>query len=40
MKIDVRADEICMHDLPYGGHRLDGITHRPDGCRRLPITVS
>jgi hypothetical protein len=27
-----------MHDLPYGGHHLDGITHRPDGFNRLPIT--
>jgi hypothetical protein len=29
-----------MHDLPYGGHRPDGITHCPDGCSRLPKTVS
>jgi len=26
--------------LPYRGHRPDGITHRPDGSSRLPITVS
>jgi hypothetical protein len=32
--------ELCMDDLPYGGHRLDGITHRLDGCSCLPITVS
>jgi hypothetical protein len=40
MKTDVRTIELCMHDLPYGGHRPDRITHRPDGCSRLPITVS
>jgi hypothetical protein len=40
MKADVRMVERWMHDLPYGGHRPDGITHRPDGCSHLPITVS
>jgi hypothetical protein len=40
MKADVRTVELCMHDLPYRGHLPDGITHRPDGCSRLPITVS
>jgi hypothetical protein len=33
MKADVQTVECWMHDLPYGGHR-------PDGCSRLPITVS
>jgi hypothetical protein len=32
---DVRMVELCMHDLTYGGHRPDGITHRPNGCRNL-----
>jgi len=40
MKTDVRTVELRVHDLPYGGHRPDGITHRPDGSSRLPITVS
>jgi len=26
--------------LPYREPRLDGMTHRPDGSSRLPITVS
>jgi hypothetical protein len=40
LKADVRTVELDMHDLPYGGHRPDGITHRLDGYSRLPITVS
>jgi len=40
LKANFRMVEFDMHDLPYGGHCQDGITHRPDGYRRLPITVS
>jgi hypothetical protein len=40
MKVDVRTVELYMHVLPYGEHRPDGITHRPDGSNRLPIIVS
>jgi len=40
MKTDVQTVELYMHDLPYGGHRPNGITHHPDGSSRLPITVS
>jgi hypothetical protein len=40
MLTGIRTVELYMHDLPYGGHRPDGITHLPDGCCRLPITVS
>jgi hypothetical protein len=40
LKGDVWTVELCMHILPYGEHRPDGITHRPDGSSRLPITVS
>jgi hypothetical protein len=40
MKTDVRMVELCMYDLPYGGHRPDRITHCPDDFNRLPITVS
>jgi hypothetical protein len=32
MKKDVRTVELCMHDLPYEGERLDG-------CNYLPISV-
>jgi hypothetical protein len=39
-KIAVRTVELCTHVLPYGEHRLDKITHRPDGSSRLPITMS
>jgi hypothetical protein len=40
MKTNVRTVELRVHDLPYKGHLSDGITHRPDGSGRLPITVS
>jgi len=32
--------ELCMYDLPYGGHLSDGITHRPNSFSRLPVTMS
>jgi len=39
MEFDVQSVELLLHDLPYGDHP-DRITHRLDGCSRLPITVS
>jgi hypothetical protein len=40
LKTDVWTVELRVYDLPYGGHCLDGITHRPNGSSCLPITVS
>jgi hypothetical protein len=40
MKANFRTVDLGMHVLPYRGHRPDGITHCPDGFRRLPITMS
>jgi hypothetical protein len=40
LKADGWTVEPCVHDLPYEGHRSDRITHRPDGCSCLPISVS
>jgi hypothetical protein len=34
-----RLNLVCTF-LPYRGHHPDGITHRPNGSIRLPITVS
>jgi hypothetical protein len=39
MKTDVRTVELCMHNLPYEGERLNGNTHRSDGCSCLPISI-
>jgi len=40
LKADVRTVvELGMHDLPYGEHPPDGITHCPEGSSRLSITV-
>jgi hypothetical protein len=39
MKNDVQMVELCMHDLPYEGERLDENTHRPNGCSYLLISV-
>jgi hypothetical protein len=39
MKNDVQMVELCMHNLPYEGDRLDRNTHRLDGCNCLPISV-
>jgi hypothetical protein len=39
MKSDVRMIELCVHNLPYEGERLNGNTHRPDSFNCLPISV-
>jgi hypothetical protein len=40
MESNVQTVELLLHDLTYRGHRQDRITHCPDGCSHLPITVS